>query len=474
MAKSMIRNGLVVTPESIGRADILIERETIVTVSPDLSAPPDAQTVDASGLLIFPGLIDPHVHLREPGSEHKEDWTTGTRAALAGGFTTVLAMPNTQPPITDQGTLAQAHALAAAKAVCDYGVFIGATADNAEEAAGLQDAVGLKLYMGSSTGSLLVADLAGQLAHFERYPGVIAVHAEDEEAVAYFAARGERRPPLCAALAVARALTLAERFGRRLHICHVSTAHEIALIREAKARGVPVTCEVTPHHLFLTAADEAHLGPLGRMNPPLRSPDDVEALWANLDVIDCLATDHAPHTLEEKHGPNPPAGVPGLETALPLLLTAAHEGRITLHDIARLMAEGPARIFGLARKGRIAPGYDADLTLVDPNTEWVIGEQPLFTKCGWSPFAGHKAKGRVERVFLRGQLAYDAGQVLLPPGSGQPANQLTSQLTNRLINYPIPKDGSRSYCSNHPNTSSNSTANRRARFWSASMNSTNI
>ncbi len=430
---TFVRNGLVVTSESVERADVLIEGETIAAVGPDLSAPPGAQVVDADGLLVFPGLIDPHVHLREPGGEHKEDLATGTAAALAGGFTTVLAMPNTSPPITDRETLAQALALAESKAVCDYGLFVGATADNAAEAATLQDAIGLKLYMGSSTGDLLVADLAGQLTHFERYPGIIAIHAEDEEAVAYFAARGERRPPLCAALAVARALALAEPFRHRVHICHVSTAQEVALIRDAKARGVPVTCEVTPHHLFLSTEDAGRLGPLGLMNPPLRAQEDVQALWANLDVVDCIATDHAPHTLEEKRGPTPPAGVPGLETAFVLMLSACRgvprdrpgqaHGRqaqgLPLQAIVRLMAEGPARVFGLKHKGRIAPGYDADLTLVDPDTEWIIGERPLFTKCGWSPFAGHKTKGRVERVFLRGQLAYDAGQVLLKPGSGR-------------------------------------------------------
>jgi dihydroorotase (multifunctional complex type) len=219
-------------------------------------------------------------------------------------------------------------------------------------------------------------------------------------------------------LAVARALALAERFERRVHICHVSTAQEIALIRDAKARGVPVTCEVAPHHLFLTTEDEARLGGLGRMNPPLRAREDVDALWANLDVVDCFATDHAPHTLEEKRSPDPPAGVPGLETALPLTLTAVHEERLGLGDIAIMMAREPARVFGLSKKGHVAPGYDADLTLVDPAAEWIIGERPFQTKCGWSPFAGRRVKGRVERVFLRGRLACDAGQVLLEPGSG--------------------------------------------------------
>lgn len=419
MDRILIRGGTVVTPEEASPADVLIEGEYIAAVEPNLSAPPDARVVSAQGLLILPGLIDPHVHLREPGSEHKEDFTTGTQAALSGGFTTVLAMPNTQPPLTDGESLRAARARAESKAVCDFGLFIGATAHNAVEAAQLEDAAGLKLYMGSSTGSLLVADLAPQLAHFRTYPGTVAVHAEDEEAVAHYAAQGQRRPPLCAALAVARALALAERLGTKLHICHVSTAQELALIRDAKARGIRVTCEATPHHLFLTAADEARLGPLARMNPPLRSRREVDALWVHLDVLDCVATDHAPHTLAEKRGPTPPSGVPGLETALPLLLTAASQARISLREVARLMAEGPARAFGLRRKGRLASGYHADITLVDPEVEWTIGERPLFTKCGWSPFEGRRVKGRAERVFLRGQEVYAQGSVLSQPGYGR-------------------------------------------------------
>ena len=429
----LIQNGTLVTPQGIAQEDILVEGETIAAVGKDLSAPHSARIVNAEGLLIFPGLIDAHVHLREPGGEHKEDFASGTRAALAGGFTTVLAMPNTSPPLTDRETLAQIQALAKSKAVCDVGFFAGATADNAKGVAELEAVAGLKLYMGSSTGSLLVADLAGQTAHFERYPSVIAVHAEDEEAVEYFSTRahfaklGQRRPPICAALAVSRALALAERFGTRLHVCHVSTAHEMALIRDAKARsarrnargGVKITCEVAPHHLFLNSDDETRLGSLGRMNPPLRSQKDVDALWKNLGIVDCIATDHAPHTLEEKRGPTPPSGVPGLETALPLLLTAVHEGKLLLLEIVRLLAEGPANIFGLKRKGCIAPGYDADLTLVDANTEWTIGEQALQTKCGWSPFEERKVRGQVARVFLRGQEVYASGEITTVPGYGQ-------------------------------------------------------
>jgi len=427
----LIRGGTLVTSQSTSPGDVLTEGESIAAVGPNLPHTRETQVVDAGGLLVFPGLIDPHVHLREPGDTHKEDLSSGTAAGLAGGFTTVLAMPNTTPPLTDRATLEEAERLAASKAVCDLGLFAGATADNANEAARLEGVVGLKLYMGSSTGDLLVADLAGQLAHFGQYPGIIAVHAEDEEAVAHFATQGRRRPPLCAALAVARALTLAEHCRCRLHICHVSTAHELTLIRQAKERGLPITCEVTPHHLFLTQEDEVRLGPLGRMNPPLRSQEDVNALWANLDIVDCLATDHAPHTLEEKHNPNAPAGVPGLETALPLLLTAVSENRISLCEGARLTTAGPASVFGLALKGRLAPGCDADLTLVNPDVEWTIGEQALLTKCGWSPFNGWRVKGRVERVFLRGEEVYRHGQVLAQPGYGRLVSPTRLQATAR-------------------------------------------
>jgi dihydroorotase (multifunctional complex type) len=419
-----IESGWIVKETTAAPVNILVAGERIVAVGPDVEPTQEAELVSASGLLVLPGLVDAHVHLREPGGEHKEDITTGTRAALAGGVTTVLAMPNTSPPIADAASLASVIALARNKAVCDFGFFLGATPENATAAASLTNAVGLKMYMGSSTGPLLVSDFGGQYAHFKAFPAQrpIAVHAENEAAVRWFARQGQRRPPLCAALETARALVLAEDLSRRVHICHLSTAHELDLVRAAKARGVPVTCEVSPHHLFLTQDAEWRLGPLAKMNPPLRSAADRAALWEHLSWIDAVASDHAPHTLEEKRTgmAEAPAGVPGLETTLPLLLTVASEGRLMLSDVVRLTSSGPAAILGLARKGRIAPGYDADLVLVDPEAHWTIGEEKLWTKCGWTPFAGWQVKGRVERVFLRGRLAYAHGQVLVEPGYGRP------------------------------------------------------
>ncbi|HLF28844.1 MAG TPA: dihydroorotase family protein [Anaerolineae bacterium] len=421
----LIRSGQIGTPQGLKKADVLIRGERIVAVEAGLTAPPGAQLIEASGCIILPGLIDAHVHLREPGDEHKEDFFSGTQAALAGGVTTVLGMPNTQPPITDATLLAHALTLAAQKAVCDHGLFLGATHDNVTTAFKVKEAIGLKLYMGSSTGSLMVSDFAGQYTHFKAYPPerVLALHAEDEPAVQFFARLGQRRPPLCAELAVQRALAMAAELKRRIHICHLSTARELELVKEAKKRGVKVTCEVSPHHLFLSSEVEQHLGPLGQMNPPLRSEKDTEALWKDMAAIDLIATDHAPHTLQEKQGESPPSGVPGLETLLPLLLTAVHQKQMSYGELVRLSSAGPARVFGLVDKGRIDEGAHADLVIIDPAVQWKIDGTKSFTRCGWTPFEGWQVRGKIEKVYLRGQLAFEAGQVLAEPGCGQRVKQ---------------------------------------------------
>jgi dihydroorotase (multifunctional complex type) len=420
----LVRNGILVTPDNIFRGDILIVDETIVRVAP-LIEDADAHILDANGYYILPGLIDAHVHLRDPGATHKEDFTTGTRAALAGGVTTVLDMPNNPMPTTTRQAIAEKRRIAQQKAVCDFGLFIGATRENAGAALDAWGAIGVKVYLGATTGDLLMTDFDSMYRHFSAPHHLpMVVHAEDNDSLRFFAndpkriTHSAKRPPLSAALAVSRALALAHATGRSLHIAHLSTAHEIELVQDARARGVRVSCEVTPHHLFLSADDEARLGAFGIVNPPLRSSDDVRALWENLAHIDLIATDHAPHTIEEKQSSQPPAGMPGLETMLPLLLNAANEKRLSLQDIARMTARNPARVFQLARKGEIAAGYDADLVWVKLEEKYLL-QKPWQTKCNWSPFEGRHVRGKIAQVFLRGKLVFKNGEILTDPGWGK-------------------------------------------------------
>jgi dihydroorotase len=343
----------------------------------------------------LPGLIDVHVHLREPGGEHKEDLTSGSAAALAGGVTMILDMPNTYPPVVDAQSLARKRQLATRKALCDVGLYVGAAETNALEAADLAgQAVGLKIYLDQTYGPLQMRNLAALLSHFRTWPAgrPIAVHAEG--------------------LSAAMAIGLARIFGRRLHLCHVSRADEIALVRAAKESGMALSCEVTPHHLFLTEADGLRLGAYGAMKPPLGTEADRAALWANLDVVDCVATDHAPHTRAEKEGDHPPPGVPGLETMLPLLLTAVAEGRLAKDRLVELVHEAPWRIFAL-------PAQSDTWVEVDPEARYTLGPEGLHTKCGWTPFEGLTVQGRVRRVVLRGQVALEEGLVQVEPGFGR-------------------------------------------------------
>lgn len=425
--KTIIRQGILVTPENISRNDILIIDETIARVAHSIDAA-DAQIIDASGYHILPGLIDAHVHLRDPGATHKEDFTTGTRAALAGGVTTILDMPNNPTPTTTREMLEAKQKIAREKAVCDFGFFIGATPENWSLELGDWGAVGVKLYMGATTGDLLVTDFATTFRHFAApHQLPIVVHAEDNESLNFFADDSSRiqhsikRPPLSASLAVARAIAIAEETGRHLHIAHLSTAREIELVKHAKSRGVNISCEVAPHHLFLHTDDEARLGVYGIVNPPLRSLEHVRALWENLAHVDMVATDHAPHTLEEKNSRKPPSGMPGLETMLPLLLNAAHEKRLTLQAVAQMTSRNPARVFNLQSKGEIAEGFDADLVFVKLDEESIL-QKPWQTKCNWSPFEGTPVRGKIAQVFLRGRRVLANGEILAKPGTGKSIN----------------------------------------------------
>ncbi len=347
-------------------------------------------------MLRLPGLVDAHVHLREPGQIHKEDFASGTAAALAGGFTTVLAMPTTQPPLTTPETLAAARSLAQAGARCDVGLFAGAAAGNAPLLPELAaQACGLKVYLDATFGPLRVNDLPVLLEHFTTWPGPgpIAVHAEGNT--------------------VAQVLGLVAATGQRVHFCHVSRRAEILLIARAKERGLPITCEVTPHHLFLDEEDAARLGPYGQMRPPLQTAADRQGLWEMLDYVDCVATDHAPHTCAEKDGATPPPGVPGLETALPLLLTAVHEECLTPERVVELLAHGPRRIFGLP------PAEEETWVEVDVDAAWTLPSAGWQTRANWSPFAGRPVRGRVMQVRLRGRVACADGVVVAEPGSGR-------------------------------------------------------
>lgn len=358
-------------------------------------------------MIRLPGLIDPHVHLREPGATHKEDYDTGTASALAGGVTMVLAMPNTKPPIFDEATLSGVLATAKTKARCDYAQYLGAGPDNAAEAAQLApQAAALKMYLDSTFGQLRLDDMTLWLEHFRLWPGQtpIVTHSESRS--------------------MAAAIWMAQMFDKPIHIAHISLREEILLIKEAKQRGIKVTCEVCPHHLFL-ADGGIPLAPAGcdccsgglpggraEVRPRLATKADVDALWENMDYIDCFATDHAPHTLSEKDGENPPPGFPGLETLLPLLLTAVSEGRLTMDQIIQKSVINPRKIFKL-------PEQAETWVEVDENAKYEIRASEMHSRCGWTPFEGWQVKGRVTRVVLRGQEAYRDGQILAEPGFGR-------------------------------------------------------
>lgn len=349
----------------------------------------------------LPGLIDVHVHLRTPGGEHKEDFRTGSAAALAGGFTTLLAMPNTQPPLVNYPNWHIAQTRAKNESLCDIFMFAGASDEHVDDLPALaQAAPALKIYLNDTYGPLRVEGTNTLQKIFLAWPEQkpIAVHAEEEM--------------------LALVIDLAERNQRRVHICHVSKKSEIERIADAKRRGVEITCEVTPHHLFLAEADAVRLGPLGDMRPRLASQADVDALWQHIDTtIDCIASDHAPHTLAEKgvgdnHDLEPqadlkgatPPGVPGLESTLPLLLTAAAEGRMSYDRIVTLLYDNPRRIYHL-------PAQPDTWIEVDEHAQYSFPDHPLYTKCGWTPFAGREMIGRVSKVVLRGKEVLSDGKI---------------------------------------------------------------
>ena len=385
------------------RRDILIEGEAIKGIGKF-----SGKGLDCSKYIALPGLIDCHVHMRDPGPTQKEDFHTGTRAAIAGGVTTIMDMPNNpgRPTVTVKA-LKEKKKIAAKKAVCDWGLHFGATERNFAEIRKARPR-SLKLYTGQSTGELLVPDVRSIWMHMGNFPRErpLMVHAEDQETIEAMQGLGEGRAALSAKIAVSKCRLMAEGHKRLVYFCHLSTPEEVDI---AKGYGKAVV-EVTPHHLFLSSKDANRMEKdFGKVYPPLRSPADVAGMWKRLEKIDVYATDHAPHLPEEKM--KGAAGFPGLETSLALMLDAYNKKRVTLEWIVQRCCENPARIFGLRRKGKIAKGHQADITLIDLKRKWKVRAEDMESKCGWTPYEGKTLQGKAEKVIFRGELVYDGGIV---------------------------------------------------------------
>ena len=428
----VLTGGTIVTRDGIHRADIAIRDGTIAGIGRDARG---GQKLDITGLTVLPGVIDSQVHFREPGHEQKENLESGTRAALLGGVCSVFEMPNTAPPTTTAEALDDKFRRARGRAWVDHAFFIGASPDNIEDLAELErlpGCTGVKIFMGSSTGTLLVPDdksLARVLASGTRR---CAIHAEDEDRLnerkalitdgASVEIHPEVRDPVSALRATRRILELARAAGRPVHVLHISTADELPILAATKDIA---TAETTPNHLTLTAPQcYRELGALAQMNPPVRDQAHQDALWEQGirgGVIDVIGSDHAPHTLEEKALPYPqsPSGMPGTQTLLPVMLDHVHHGRLTLERLAELASWMPARIYGASRKGALAIGYDADLTIVDLNATRTIRNDWIASPAGWTPFNGKTVRGWPIMTMIRGRVAMREDEVLGSP-MGQP------------------------------------------------------
>ncbi len=419
--RTLIQGATCVLPTGIVHTSVLIEDSKILDLAPPASAQVD-QVVQADGMYLIPGVVDDQVHFREPGLTHKEDLHTASRACAKGGVTSFLEMPNTNPTTITCDRLAEKLQLAAGKSLVNYGFYIGATPSNVAELARAKRTPGIKIFIGSSTGDLLVDDQAALERIFAETSLPICAHCEDETTVranrdainggSTFADHSRIRDERAAVIAVKRALDLAFRHNHRFHVLHVSTAAETELLRDH--RGL-ITGEACPHHLLFNVDDYARLGSLVQMNPSIKTAADNVALWNALreGLLQVVATDHAPHTMEEKRQPYPksPSGLPAVENSLALMLDSIHQGRCTLEQVVHWMCDAPARVWDMVGKGRIAPGYDADLVLVDLNLEQTIRNDEQETKCRWSPWDGVTLKGWPVRTWVLGQTVYDHGKI---------------------------------------------------------------
>jgi dihydroorotase len=413
----LIRGGVVATPYGIAPADVGVIAGRIAAIG-SLAGAPAAETFEAKGLHVLPGVMDTQVHFREPGNAHKEDLASGSLAAILGGVTSVFEMPNTNPPTTTRAAIEDKLARAKGRMHCDHAFYAGATPQNIGALAELEKmpgVCGIKAFLGSSTGTLLLSKSEDILSMLKAGKRRVAVHSEDEDrmiARKHLAERGKPethpvwRDAEAARMSTERVMRLAKQAGRRLHVLHITTGDEIPLLAAGKDF---CTAETTPQHLTLSAPEcYERLGTYAQMNPPIRDEHHRQALWAAVreGVIDVIGSDHAPHTREEKDKiyPDTPSGMPGVQTLATILLDHVNKGNLTLERFIDLTASSPQRIFGIAGKGRIARGYDADFTIVDMNLTRTIENSWIASTCGWTPFDGMKTKGWPVATILRGRI----------------------------------------------------------------------
>ena len=418
----ILKGGTVINQDGIGVRDIAVSRGRIVGIGTGFKG---AEVLDCRNLHILPGVIDSQVHFREPGLTHKEDLETGSRAAVMGGVTAVFEMPNTNPTTTSAAALADKVSRAKHRMFCDFAFYVGGTRENVNEIPALEKlpaAAGIKVFIGSSTGDLLVENDAGLEAIISKLSRRAAFHSEDEfrlrERVKYQVAGDTSSHPVwrdveAARLCTERLIRIARKYNKRIHVLHISTAEELPML--AANRDI-ATVEATPHHLTLSADDYARLGTKLQMNPPVREKYHRDALWAaiNSGLVDVLGSDHAPHTLEEKAKPYPasPSGMTGVQTLVPMMLNHVNEGKLSLERLVDLTSHGPQRIFNIKNKGRIAEGYDADFTIVDLKRTETIENKWIESRCGWSPYDGVKVQGWVVGTYVRGKRAMWQGEIV--------------------------------------------------------------
>ena len=432
----LIAGATVVNHDGVGERDVAIANGRIAAIG-DLKSAKAAEVLDGKGLHVLPGVIDSQVHFREPGLEHKEDLETGSRAAVAGGVTAVFEMPNTKPLTTSADMLADKVRRARHRMFCDFAFFVGGTRDNINDIPALEKleaSAGIKVFMGSSTGDLLVDDGTSLDAIIAKISRRASFHAEDEARLKSRmgirragdpSSHPEWRDPEAALIATKRLVAMAEKYRKRVHVLHISTAEEMAFLKDHKHYA---SVEVTPHHLTLEAPDcYARLGAYAQMNPPVRDARHRAAIWSALQsgVVDVLGSDHAPHDRSEKEHayPDTHSGMTGVQTLVPIMLDHVNAGRLSIERLVDLTSHGPQRLFGLRSKGRIAVGYDADLTIVDLKRRETIRNGWIESRCGWTPYDGAAVTGWPVGTFIRGRKVMWDGEIL-GPANGEPVRFL--------------------------------------------------